>query len=119
MSLIGLFLSGTEMRFMRPRPGFRFAGGSPPGYGHRMKTLLKLPIALLLGGALWLGTPQLSYAQMQLGPPTGQQIDDRARPPKIDDPGKSPVLLYYGVVILGAAAVIGLAVMPSKRTHQD
>jgi len=41
------------------------------------------------------------------------------RPPAPADPGKHNIIVPYLVAALLGGAAIGLAIMPSKRTHQD
>lgn len=50
-------------------------------------------------------------------PAPSQPVD--VRPPAPTDPGKPNVIVPYLLMFLLGAAAIGLAVMPSQRTHQD
>jgi hypothetical protein len=63
-------------------------------------------------------TGAASFAQMSLEGPesAASQI---VRPPKVEMPGRPPLILYYLVVFVVGGAVVYAAVMPSKRTHQD
>lgn len=44
---------------------------------------------------------------------------DIVRPPKAEDPEDVSLILTLGVALLCAAVVVGLNLMPSRRTHQD
>lgn len=41
------------------------------------------------------------------------------RPLAIESPATARTWLYYLVMVVGGVATIGVAIMPSKRTHQD
>ena len=70
----------------------------------RSRTMM-LVLPVILGVALIAPLPAASAAPI--------------RPPKVEQPGKAPTWLYYlvggGVVLVG----VGLAVFPSRRTHED
>lgn len=59
-----------------------------------------------------------SSAQMALEDPDSAATQI-VRPPKVEPPGRPPILAYYLVVFALGGAVVYAAVMPSKRTHQD
>lgn len=63
-----------------------------------------LPASAQMGGSLDSETPQ--------GPV-------EIRPPAPADPGKYNIIVPYLIAALLGSAAIGLAIMPSKRTHQD
>ena len=44
---------------------------------------------------------------------------DIVRPPKAEDPEDVSFILTLGVAVLCAAVVVGINLMPSRRTHQD
>lgn len=85
-----------------------------------------------LGAGLWLAA---GLAAGQIGSPAG--IGDPTtrnaksssptaptgpvgmQPPTPNRADSPPMPLYYGVVVVLAAATIALAIMPSKRGHQD
>ncbi len=72
-----------------------------------------------LGAALLL-IPATALGQM--GRSTGEEtpVDvPQITPARVDDPGRPGVLLSYGVAAVLVIAVVGIAVMPAKRTHQD
>jgi len=51
--------------------------------------------------------------------PQGVAQSQPVRPPKVETPAKAPTWLYY---LVGAGAIVlcvGLAVFPSRRTHED
>lgn len=52
-------------------------------------------------------------------PPLAGQIDEPVRPPKVEQPAKAPRWLYYIVGVGAMAVCVGLAVFPSRRTHED
>lgn len=44
---------------------------------------------------------------------------DIVRPPKAEDPGEVAYVLVLGVALLCVAVVLGVNLLPSRRTHQD
>ena len=73
----------------------------------RMKRFRTMPLVLIGSALLLVAAPQ-GLAQVQ-----------PVRPPKVEEPAKAPTWLYY---LVGAGAIVlcvGLAVFPSRRTHED
>lgn len=73
----------------------------------RMLPIVAASLTLMLSGA----------AVAQNNAPASAPVD--VRPPAPTDPGKPNVIVPYLLMFLLGAAAIGLAVMPSQRTHQD
>ncbi len=80
-------------------------GGHRPGYCSAMKTTVYRRIAMLVG------TAALSIAPIVAAQDT--------RPPAVQDLGSGSVILPYLIGGVLALAAVGLAIMPSRREHQD
>lgn len=69
--------------------------------------------AMVVGGAAG-----LSHAGVGGGVGAGAGSRE-VRPPAPSDPGKPSAILYYGVALVAGGIAYAIAIMPSKRTHQD
>ena len=76
--------------------------------------------ALLLGALATMGAPAgTAFAQgMEMSLDSGPKAVE-VRAPAPADPGNPPFVLVYLAGFGLSAAAVGLAIMPSKRTHQD
>jgi hypothetical protein len=73
-----------------------------------MKITVSNRIGLSLGGAL--------VSLLSIAPVVTAQD---ARPPAVQDLGSGSVILPYLIGAVLALAAVGLAIMPSRREHQD
>ncbi len=80
----------------------------------RRLLLLPLATAALLTVAAAPALAQFSAAPA--GPSTAQST---ARPPKVEAPEPARSWLAYLVAIVVGGMVVGIAIIPSQRTHQD
>lgn len=58
-------------------------------------------------------------ALLTLGPAAPDARAQAVRPPKVEAPEKAPKWLYYLIGVGSIAVCVGLAVFPSRRTHED
>lgn len=72
-------------------------------------------VMLLLAGAASVSTAQMEFA----GSSSSAAPVKDVRPPAPAEPEKANVILPYIIAFVLGGAAIGLAVMPSHRTHQD
>jgi len=62
-------------------------------------------------------TPALAqFSAAPAGPSTAQST---ARPPRVEPPEPARSWLAYAVAIVVGGMVVGIAIIPSQRTHQD
>lgn len=79
----------------------------------------------VIAAGLLLGLASPSLARQSMGFDTGDENPNPAtqtqdvRPPAPTDPGKPSIVGPYLLMFVLVGAAIGLAVMPSGRTHQD
>jgi len=79
-------------------------------------------IALIAGASLIASVLAPSQAHARASMPLTAvlaQANNAPRPPLPKDPGKAPLILYYGVAFVLAGATIAAAVFPSKRDPGD
>ncbi len=75
--------------------------------------------ALALMGALGVST---ALGQFSLGDPADAPAEEKSniiRPEKAETPGPTPRWLYYIIMSALGIGAVGVAIMPSQRTHQD
>lgn len=80
----------------------------------------RLGVLALLASIVLSGAAANEARAQSLGT-TGQQQQQQVtvRPPDPGDPEAPSRLMVYAVALLLGGAAIGLAVMPSRRTHED
>ena len=93
----------------------------------RTRTALPLATALVFAGfaagSAWaqpsssISTPTTGAAQP--GPAASQGSGSSITPPRPSELKPVSPLLGYGVLVVLGGAVVGLSIMPSKRSHQD
>lgn len=85
-------------------------------YRDCMKNVRKIAT---IGGAVLILSAGAAGQSITVGGLDDAEAPATVRPPAPADPGKPSLIVPYALTLVFAAAAVGLAVLPSARTHQD